>query len=115
MGIDVAHLIFEATSDADDQVVDEGADGSEGGNGLTGTMVDLDGEQALLGHSEGDGDVGEVLDKFACYGFGGFSPNWLEVLVSFHDSLRDILSSKHPHKRMCRNCGQLTYLVVPRR
>lgn len=35
MGVDVAHLILVALGDTNDQVVDEGADGSESGNILS--------------------------------------------------------------------------------
>ena len=39
MGIDVTHLILEAASDANDQIVDERPHGAESGNGLPPTMV----------------------------------------------------------------------------
>lgn len=65
MGVDVSHLVLEAFRDADDQVVDEGADGSEGGDGLADTMVDVDGDDVLLGRRKADGDVGQVLDQLA--------------------------------------------------
>ncbi len=45
MGIDVAHLVLEALGDADDQVVDEGADCAEGGDVLADAMVDLDADR----------------------------------------------------------------------
>lgn len=65
MGVDVAHLVLEALGDTDDQVVDEGTDGSESGNGLADAMVDVDGDDVLLWRAEGDGDVREVLDQLA--------------------------------------------------
>lgn len=65
MGVDVTHLVQEAAGDTDDQVVDDGADGTEGSDTLAGTVVQLDGDDLLLGAAEGDGDVGEVLDELA--------------------------------------------------
>lgn len=65
MGVDVSHLVLEALGNTDDQVVDEGADGSESGNGLADAMVDVDGDDVLLWRGEGDGDVREVLDQLA--------------------------------------------------
>ena len=65
MGIDVAHLVLEALGDTDDQVVDEGADGAEGGNVLADTVVDLDADQVLLDDREVDGDVAQVLGELA--------------------------------------------------
>lgn len=65
MGVDVAHLVLEALGDTDDQVVDDGADGTEGGDALADTVVHLNRDDILLGAAEGDGDVGEVLDELA--------------------------------------------------
>lgn len=65
MGVDVAHLVQEAAGDTDDQVVDEGADGTEGSDTLASTVVQLDRDDVLLGAAEGDGDVGEVLNELA--------------------------------------------------
>lgn len=65
MGVDVSHLVLVAFRDADNQVVDESADGSEGGDGLADTMVDVDGDDVLLGRREADSDVGQVLDQLA--------------------------------------------------
>ena len=65
MRVDVAHLVEEAAGDTDDQVVDEGADGTQGGNALASTVVQLDGDDILLGAAEGDGDVRKVLNKLA--------------------------------------------------
>lgn len=65
MGVDVSHLVLEAFRDTDDQVVDEGADCSEGGDGLADTMVDVNGDDVLLGRRKADGDVGQVLDQLA--------------------------------------------------
>lgn len=65
MGVDVAHLVEEAAGDTDDQVVDEGADGTEGSDTLASTVVQLDRDDALLGAAEGDGNVGKVLYELA--------------------------------------------------
>lgn len=65
MGVDVAHLVEEAAGDTNDQVVDDGADGAEGSDTLTGTVVQLDRDGAGLGATEGNGNVGQVLDENA--------------------------------------------------
>ena len=65
MSVDVAHLVQEAAGNTDDQVVDDGADGAEGSDTLTGTVVHLNGDDILLGAAESDGNVGEVLDELA--------------------------------------------------
>lgn len=65
MGVDVAHLVLESTGDTDHEVVDDGADGAESSNTLASTVVELDGDDILLGAAEGDGDVGQVLDELA--------------------------------------------------
>lgn len=65
MSVDVTHLVLEATGNADHQVVNDGADGTEGSNTLAGTVVQLDGDNVLLGAAEGDGNVGEILDELA--------------------------------------------------
>lgn len=41
MGVDVTHLVLEALGDTDDHVVDEGADGAEGGDVLPVAVVHL--------------------------------------------------------------------------
>lgn len=65
VSVDVAHLVLEALGNTDDQVVDEGADGTEGSNTLTGTVVQLNRDNVLLGAAEGDGKVREVLNELA--------------------------------------------------
>jgi hypothetical protein len=65
VSVDVAHLVLEAPGDTDDQVVDKGANGTEGSDALADTVVHLDGDDILLGAAEGDGNVGEVLDELA--------------------------------------------------
>lgn len=67
MGVDVSHLVLEALGHADDKVVDEGADGSEGSDILSVAVVDLDGDGVLLGLGEVDSQVTKVLDQLACF------------------------------------------------
>lgn len=66
MGVDVTHLVLEAASDTDDKVVENGADGTEGGDVLAGTVVQLDRDGLLVGAAEGDCEMGEILHEFAC-------------------------------------------------
>lgn len=65
VSVDVAHLVEETTGNTDDQVVDEGADGTEGSDTLADTVVQLDGDNLSLRATEGNGKVGEVLDELA--------------------------------------------------
>lgn len=68
MSVDVTHLVLEALGDANDQVVDDAADGTEASDTLTGTVVHLDRDDILLGTAESDGDVREILNKLAWIG-----------------------------------------------
>jgi len=61
MGVDVAHLVLVALGDTDDHVVDDGADGTESGDVLAGTVVHLNGDDVLLGVRERDSQVLEGL------------------------------------------------------
>ena len=63
--VDVAHLVLEAPGDTNDQVVNDGADSTEGSDTLAGTVVHLDRDHILLGAAEGDGDVRKVLNELA--------------------------------------------------
>lgn len=65
VSVDVAHLVLEALGDTNDQVVDDGTDGTQGSDTLAGTVVQLDRDNILLGAAESDSDVGEVLNKLA--------------------------------------------------
>lgn len=65
MSVDVAHLVLETSGNTNDQVVDDGTDGTEGGNLLTGAMVQFDRDDVLLGTAKCDGDVRKVFDEFA--------------------------------------------------
>lgn len=65
MGVYVAHLVLVTLDNTRDQVVDEGADGSESGDVLAGTVVDLDADDVLGGLGEADGQVAQVFGKLA--------------------------------------------------
>ena len=65
VSVDVAHLVLEALGNTDDQVVDEGTNGTKGSDSLADTVVHLNGDDILLGAAEGNSDVGEVLDELA--------------------------------------------------
>jgi hypothetical protein len=66
MGVDVAHLVLEALGDADDQVVDDGADSTEGSDIFAVAVVDLNRDLVLLGLTEVDSQVTEVLAELSC-------------------------------------------------
>lgn len=65
MCVDVSHLVLEALGDANDQVVDEGANCAEGSDVLAGTVVQLDLDNILLGVREVDGQMVQVLGELA--------------------------------------------------
>jgi hypothetical protein len=65
VSVHVTHLVLEALGDTDDQVVDNGADGTEGSDTLAGTVVHLDRDNILLRAAEGNGNVREVLNELA--------------------------------------------------
>lgn len=65
VGIDVTQLVLVALGHADDEVVDDGADGAEGGDVLAGAVVDLDPDDVLLDDREADGNVAQVLAELA--------------------------------------------------
>lgn len=71
MGIDVSHLVFEALRYANDEVVNERADGAESSNTFAVAVVHLDVEDILLWVRKADGDVVEVLAEFAPRAFHG--------------------------------------------
>ena len=66
MRIDITHLVLETLGNTDDEVVDVGADGTESGNVLARTVMNLDSNDVLLGLREVDCQVIEVLDKLSC-------------------------------------------------
>ena len=49
MSIDISHFIFVPFCDADDQVIDEGLDGTECRDVFSGAMVDFDLDDVFLG------------------------------------------------------------------
>lgn len=65
MGVDVTHLVLVALGDTNDQVVDQGADGTEGGDILALAVVNLDADNVLAGLREGDGDVVKALSELS--------------------------------------------------
>jgi hypothetical protein len=67
MRVDVSHFIFEALRDADNQVVDDGADGAEGSDIFAVAVVDLNRDLVLLGLTKVDSQVTEVLAELSCF------------------------------------------------
>ena len=65
MCVDVSHLILEALSNANDQVVDDSSDSSEGSNVLSRAVVEFDVDDIFLGVGEVDGQVVQVLRELA--------------------------------------------------
>lgn len=74
MGVDVSHLVFETLGDADDQVVDERLDRSQGRNVLAVAVVDFDRDDVLLGLVEVDGNVAQVLNELSCFRLSDIVP-----------------------------------------
>jgi hypothetical protein len=65
MGVDVTHLVLVSAGDTGDQVLDEGADGTEGGDALADSMVEFDGDLVGSLGDERDGKVLKVLDELS--------------------------------------------------
>ena len=65
MCVDISHLVFEAPSDPDYEVVDEGLDCSEGGDILPSTMVQLNVHNVFGRMGEADSQMSHILDQFA--------------------------------------------------
>lgn len=65
MCVDVSHLVLVALCDTSDHVVDESADGTDGGNFLAYAMVFADEDGTLGVLFKAYGLVTEVLDKCA--------------------------------------------------
>lgn len=61
MGVDVSHLVLVTLGDTGDHVVDQGLDGSEGSNVLSGTVEDGDLDLLIGDLLEGNVDVAKVL------------------------------------------------------
>ena len=94
VSVDVSHLVLVALRYADDQVVDVGTDGSEGGDVLAGAVVDLDVDDILLGLGEVDSQVAQVLGKLASGTLDGDIPR-LDVDL---DCIGDRMVSKYVWK-----------------
>ena len=71
VSVHVSHLVLEALGHADDEVVDECADGAEGSDIFAAPVVELDVYEVLLGVGEADVQVAEVLDELAARAFDG--------------------------------------------
>lgn len=113
MGVDVAHLVQEAAGDTDDQVVDDGADGAEGSDTLAGTVVQLDRDDVLLGATEGDGNVGEVLNELAAGTLDGHSAR---TNVDLHCRKRTSrISLKFPKIVPRSSCSRLWSNMAPKK
>lgn len=55
MGVDVTHLVFESLGDADDEIVDEGLDGSKSRDIFAGAVMEFDVDDAWGRPREADG------------------------------------------------------------
>ena len=65
MGVDVSHLVLEATRDTNNEVVDKCFDSSEGCDIFAGTVVQFDIHDILCWVGEADSQMSHVLDQFA--------------------------------------------------
>ena len=65
MSVDVSHLVLKPLRDADDEVVDEGADGAQGGDALAVAVVHFDVDDIFRWVREADAQVAQVLAEFA--------------------------------------------------
>jgi hypothetical protein len=65
MGVYVSHLVLVALGDANNQVLDEGADGSESGDILAGAVVNLNADEVGLGFGEVDSQMAQILYELA--------------------------------------------------
>lgn len=78
MCVDISHLVFETLGNTDDQVVDEGTDGSESSNVLAGAVVQLNLDDILLYLGEVYCQMAEILLELAYFEWVRFA-NWLIV------------------------------------
>lgn len=65
MSVDVTHLVEETLCHTSDHVFDDGADGTEAGDALAGSVVHLNVDDVFLGLCEGDGEVTKVALEFS--------------------------------------------------
>lgn len=110
VSVDVAHLVLEAPGDTDDQVVDKGANGTEGSDTLAGAVVHLDGDDILLGAAKGDGNVGEVLDELASGSLNGHNSR-ANVNLHILGNWQPFLGVNVPHLD-CVGCGMSEGRIV---
>lgn len=71
MGVYVTHLVFVALGHADDEVVDETAHGTEGGDVFARAVVELNVDHVGRRFRERDGQMAEILDQLAAGAFDG--------------------------------------------
>lgn len=58
MRIDVSHFVFESSRNSNDQVIDDGLDGSESGHVLARAMMQFDIDDFFRGVGKADGKMG---------------------------------------------------------
>ncbi len=66
MRVDISHLVFEALCDADNHVLDDGANGAQTGDAFARAVVHFDEDHICLGPRETDREVVEVFHELAC-------------------------------------------------
>jgi hypothetical protein len=105
MCVDVSHLVLEALGDTNDQVVDESADCAEGSDVLSGTVVQFDLDNILLGVREVDSQVVKVLGELSCKKYASLD---LVLVYSIPAAVT------RPSLLQPWDCGFDAYLVVLR-
>lgn len=69
MCIHISHLVLVPLRHADDQIVDDGADGPECSDVLARAVVEFDVDDVLFWVRERDGEMAEILGEFAARAF----------------------------------------------
>ena len=64
MCVDVSHLVFETSRDANDEIVDYCLHRSQGGYILPGAMMELNIHGVLVGMGEANSQMSHILDQF---------------------------------------------------
>ena len=72
MSVDISHLVLEALGHTNNEVIDEGANGAEGGNVLAVAVVHFDVDDVLRRVRKADAQVAQVLGEFAPRPFDGY-------------------------------------------
>lgn len=108
MSIHISHLVPEALGDADDQVVDNGADGAEGSDILAVAVVELDVDEVFSGVREGDCEMAEILGELAARALDGHNAR---LDVDFDCMRMDSLALKLAPE-LVRSCVQSSELGV---